>query len=81
MSQVVDIANAFDGFAITPSDVNKIAEGRRPCPLYVGVQGNLRVLTAGGTDLTFQGVQGFFPVHVEQVFETGTTAQGIIGLI
>ena len=50
--------------------------------LYVGTAGDLRVLTAGGDDVTFVGVSGgsFIPVNCIQVFNTGTTASDIIAL-
>jgi len=50
--------------------------------LYIGVQGNVRVLTAGNDDVTFTGLQAgaFIPVNVIQVFATGTTAADILAL-
>jgi hypothetical protein len=52
------------------------------CVLYVGTGGNLRVLTAGGQDVTFASVLGgtFFPVQVLKVFSTGTSAANIVAL-
>jgi hypothetical protein len=53
-----------------------------PCVLYIGGAGNLRVLTAGGDDITFNGVLAgsFLPVQVTRVFVTGTSATNIIAL-
>ena len=51
-----------------------------PCVLYVGTSGNVKVLTAGGNEVTFVGVSGFFPVQVVRVFATGTTATNIVAL-
>ena len=50
--------------------------------LYIGVQGDVRVLTAGNDDVTFTGLQAgaFIPVNVIQVFATGTTADNILAL-
>jgi hypothetical protein len=50
--------------------------------LYIGVQGDVRVLTAGNDDVTFTGLQAgaFIPVNVIQVFETGTSAENILAL-
>lgn len=50
--------------------------------LYVGVEGDVRVLTAGNDDVTFKGVAAgsFLPVNVIQVFSTGTTAEDILAL-
>lgn len=50
--------------------------------LFVGVGGTLRVLTAGGQDITFNAILGgtFLPVQVNKVFKTGTTATNLIAL-
>ena len=50
--------------------------------LYVGTGGDLKVLTAGGDEVTFVGVNGgtFIPVNCIQVFNTGTTAADIVAL-
>ena len=50
--------------------------------LYIGTAGNLKVTTAGGDEITFQGVSTgtFFPVNVVKVFATGTSADNIIAL-
>jgi len=52
------------------------------CVLYVGTGGDLRVLTAGGDDVTFTAFPsgGFLPVQVIRVFSTNTTAAGVIAL-
>ena len=50
--------------------------------LFIGTAGNLKVTTAGGDEITFQGVNTgtFFPVNVVKVFATGTSADNIIAL-
>ena len=77
------------GKAVTPFDTIDIASvstqsgrGNNGCVLYVGVTGNVRVLTAGGNDITFEGIPGgtFMPVQVLRVFNTNTTATSIIAL-
>ena len=52
------------------------------CVLYVGGAGNLRVTTTGGDTVVFNNIQAgtFFPVHVDKVWLTGTTATNIIAL-
>ena len=58
------------------------------CILYVGVAGNVRVITAAGDDVTFVGVLAgtYIPVQVVQVVltnfaaPTDTTATDIIAL-
>jgi hypothetical protein len=52
------------------------------CILYVGTGGILRVLTAGGDDITFQNVPNAFVTsfQVVRVFLTTTTATNIVAL-
>ena len=75
--------------AVTPSDTVNIpnistedGSGNNGCVLYVGVTGNVRVLTAGGDDVTLVGVSAgqFVPVQVVKVFATGTTSTNILAL-
>lgn len=75
------------GVKIQPSDQYSIAEQlvysrNVSTTVYVGVGGHLRVLTAGGDDVTFNNVRPghFIPVHVTKIFKTGTTASDIIAL-
>ena len=50
--------------------------------LYVGGAGNLRVLMAEGTDVTFIGVLAgtIYPLRVTRVYATNTTATNIVRL-
>jgi hypothetical protein len=50
--------------------------------LFVGTGGKLRVITAGGQDITFDQILGgtFLPVQILKVFKTGTTATNLIAL-
>ena len=75
--------------AVTPSDTVNIpnistedGSGNNGCVLYVGVTGNVRVLTAGGDDVTLVGVSAgqFIPVQVVKVFATGSTSTNILAL-
>jgi len=72
--------------AVTPSNTVNIPAitggSNNGCVLYVGGYGDIRVLTVGGDDVTFVGVNGgtFIPVQVLRVFATGTTAIDIIAL-
>lgn len=84
--QVVDentlLLNA-DIFTITGQSYTVYANNNKEgCVLYIGTGGNLRVLTAGGQDVTFSNVLGgtFFPVQVLKVFLTGTSAANIVAL-
>lgn len=62
-----------------PNPGNGQVEG---CVLYVGTGGVLRVLTAGGDDITFTNVpNGFLSTfQVVRVFDTTTTANNIVAL-
>lgn len=70
--------------AVTPSDTNNIPSvmngENNGCILYIGVTGNVRVLTPGEDDVTYVGVQGgtYLPTQVIKVFATGTTATSIV---
>ena len=77
------------GAAVIPSDTLNIpsvstenGRGNNGCVLYVGIAGDLRVLTAGGDDIVFEAFPAgtFLPVNVVKVFLTGTGASGIIAL-
>jgi hypothetical protein len=72
--------------AVTPSDTVNIPAvtggTNNGCVLYVGGDGDLKVTTIGGDDVTFVGVLAgtFLPVHVLRVWSTGTTATNIVAL-
>lgn len=73
---------ADDAFTITPSDTNDLAT--IPRGLYVGIAGDLKVMTAKGTTVEFRNVSGVLPVRVRKVFstgQTGTIAAAIVGLL
>lgn len=65
-----------------PSVSDETGRGNNGCVLYVGIGGDLRVLTAGGDDITFSEFPSgsFLPVNVIKVFEDGTDAEEIIAL-
>ena len=51
------------------------------CVLYVGVAGDLKVETAGGSDVVLTAAaNGYHPVQVKKVFSTGTAATNIVAL-
>jgi len=60
------------------SDANDLGYATRA--LYVGTQGNLKVVTVQEDTVTFVGIQGILPVRVKQIYSTGTTASDVIGL-
>jgi len=65
--------------AVVPNNATLIPVTRS---LYVGTSGNLTVRMAEDqTNVTFANVQpGVFPVQVDMVFATGTTAADIVAL-
>lgn len=70
--------SAHGAVAITVSDTTLIPTTRA---IYVGTSGNIRVQTAEGQDVTFINVPvGVFPLQVEKVFSTSTTATNLIAL-
>lgn len=74
------------GVLVYPSDTETLQQdmntSQRTTCLYVGVGGNVRVLTAGGDDVIFYNIPSgqFMPVWVTQVFATGTTASSILAV-
>lgn len=66
-----------DAEAVTPSDTANLSA---PSVIYVGVTGNVKVLTAQGTTVTFTAVPGgaVIPVQVIRVFATDTTATSLV---
>jgi hypothetical protein len=70
---------ARDAVAVTTSDATIIPVTRS---LYVGTSGNLVVRMAySGNTVTFTNVPaGIFPVQVDMVFATSTTASNIVAL-
>jgi len=63
---------------VTTSDATVLETTRA---LYVGTGGNLNVRMADGMTLVFTNVpSGIFPIQVDQVLATSTTASGIIAL-
>ena len=67
-------------FAITGSDSTDLTVF--PRAIYVGGAGNVKVVTLGGDEVTFNGVLAgtILPVRVKKVFSTGTSATNLIGV-
>ena len=67
-----------NAFSITPSDADNLRVTRG---LYVGATGNIRVTMAGGQTVTLTDLQAgvIHPLRVVKVFNTSTTATGIVG--
>ena len=76
---------ATSAVAVTPSDTVTIQNNggdTRGCLVYVGVSGDLAVVTSAGETVTFKAApQGMIlPVQVTKVLATGTTATDLISL-
>ncbi len=69
-------------FTATSKAYSIYADNNTPAVLYIGGAGNVRVLTDGGNDVTFNGTLAgsYFPIQVLKVFATGTTATNIIAI-
>lgn len=79
MANVFPSDPAYDGAVVTPSDTGSLGSVRG---LFIGGEGNVRVLTSAGTDLTFTGVPAGFilPIQCSRVYNTSTTATNIVAL-
>lgn len=70
--------SAHGAVAITASDATVFPVTRA---IYVGVSGNITVRMADGQSVTFANVPvGVFPVQVDMVKSTGTTATDMFAL-
>jgi hypothetical protein len=81
VSQSSLVGPGDDAFVISTSDTVDLASVTRA--IYVGVTGDVAVITKGGTTLTFTAVPAgaVIPVRVSRVKATGTTATNMVGLI
>jgi hypothetical protein len=71
-------SSALDAVAVTASDATTIPVTRA---LYVGTGGNIKVRMASGASVVFTNVAaGVFPVQVDMVYTTSTTASGMFAL-
>lgn len=84
---VLNYTQSARAAAVTPSNTENIpsvsgGENTQGCILYIGGAGNLKVLTIGGDEVTFQAVPvgTTLQVRVLRVFSTGTTATNIVAL-
>jgi hypothetical protein len=71
---------AGNAVAITPHDSNELSNVTRG--LYVGVTGDVVVVTANGDEVTLTALAAgvFHPIRVKQVKSTNTTATNIVGV-
>jgi hypothetical protein len=78
MSYVSDPVD--DAAEVTPHDTTALDP--TPTGLYVGVTGDVTVITARGTTVTFTAVPAgsILPIRVTHVKATGTSATDIVAL-
>ena len=70
---------AQGAFSITPTDGLALRQNRG---LYVGVAGDIALVTAEADSVIFKNVPvGIFQVACTQVLATGTTASELMGLV
>lgn len=84
MASHVEPKTPRSAVAITPSDTTTFdgGNGGKLHALYIGVAGNVAVLTVFGETTTFVGaVAGStIPIECTKVMSTNTTATSIVGL-
>ena len=70
---------AYHATDVTPSDATDLATDARA--LYVGTGGDVRVITSGGSTVTFRNVPiGVLPVRIRRVYAVGTTATDLVAV-
>jgi hypothetical protein len=75
-----EYSSATGAAAVTPS--NTVGYGRTARAFYVGVAGNVVVLTEEGTEVTFVGVPpgSIIPIRHTRINSTSTTATSIVAM-
>ena len=78
---IVATGPGTDGFAVTPSDTVNFTTNARS--LYVGVAGDVAVVTPAGTVLLHKNVPAgaILPISAKRVSATNTTASSILGYL
>lgn len=73
---------AREAATIVPDDAQPLPNASRG--IYVGTSGDLRLSLVGAPDeaITLASVQAgaFYPLRVDKVYATGTTADGLVAL-
>lgn len=71
---------ARNAVAVTPHDTDELAVYSRG--LYVGVSGNVVIVTVGGETVTFSNLAAgiIHPIRAKIVKSTGTTATNIVSV-
>lgn len=77
-----DTSSGQDAFAVTPSDTVAFTQ-QHARALYVGVTGDVTLVTLSGGVVTFTAVPAgsIIPVQCQRVNATATTATNIVGIL
>lgn len=80
MSGFVDTGPVTGAVSVTPDDTDLLANISRA--LWVGEAGNMAVVMADDTEVTFAGIAAgtLLPIRVKRVNDTDTTAASILAL-
>jgi hypothetical protein len=80
MSGSTEVFGFISGQAITPSDTTDVTGGILR-GFYVGVAGDVAVIMADGSAVTWPALSAGVPhpIQVKRIKATGTTATGIVG--
>lgn len=73
----------FDAVPVTPSDTEDLeldSEVKPARALYVGTEGDLRIMTMGNKEITFKAVKGWVPMMTRRVYSSGNSAQDIVAI-
>lgn len=75
-----NIDPAYGAFQIYPSDTQRFARPIRA--FYVGVEGNVCLVTLNGETVTLMNVTAgiIYPIMCIQIRTSGTTAESLVGL-
>jgi hypothetical protein len=79
MANIMATDPGYDAAEVTPSDTAHLGNVRA---LYVGVGGDVKIDTEGGSTVTFVGVLpgSIIPVRAVRVYATGTDATDIVAI-
>ena len=84
MPSNIVVRQGTTGVSVTPSDTVDITgiNPNTPATLFVGVGGDIQVITIGGSTLILKNIAdgSFLPIQVTRVKATSTTATDIVAL-
>ena len=84
MPSNIVVRQGTTGVSVTPSDTVNITgiNPNTPATLFVGVGGDIQVITIGGSTLILKNIAdgSFLPIQVTRVKATSTTATDIVAL-